>query len=340
MNKATQNQSNSKNNKKSKRNKRENAGSDNHNMVKTSSPNIIETTDPFVLFQNYTKQCQYMGIEIHNAVRHALIVRPKQQQSAVTTSSSIKKEEGGKSSSAPSNKSSKSDGSFPSQSCVQLIIGPEEKKHELEGTRGSKGKDNNKSAEKKNISSTTSSSTNTIIKTTNKDQYQLQQEITVTNSGANGNTGSRSDIMIMDNGITTIDDEQEVLGDGGCRALVAAILGEVGGHVMSSKEPSITSANKIHESFVKENAGVFTVYTAFQEIRIWRSRIGNDGSIALARLLNSKCRLSTGGTGAFIKINLLDLLGNEIGPRGALALGRSLCMGVSLLYAATTMTNI
>jgi hypothetical protein len=78
------------------------------------------------------------------------------------------------------------------------------------------------------------------------------------------------------------------------------------------------------------------VYTAFQEIRIWRSRIGDDGATALARLLN-KCDKPNNGVGN-IKINLLDLLGNEIGPRGALALGRSLCMGVSLCDVNNIMT--
>jgi len=94
-------------------------------------------------------------------------------------------------------------------------------------------------------------------------------------------------------------DNSTALSAAGCRALVSAILGEC----------NDCDAGK---------------YTAFKEIRICNSNIGDEGAIALSRLL-SKC------DGIDQKCLYLELPDNFIGTRGALALGRSLCCGVSIL---------
>ena len=85
------------------------------------------------------------------------------------------------------------------------------------------------------------------------------------------------------------------LGSWGCRALVMAILGKCN-----------------HENATK--------YTAFKEIRIWRSNIGDHGAMAIGRLLRE--------AGPEFNISLLELSDNNIGFEGAQALGRSLCAGV------------
>lgn len=305
-------------------------------LTRNSTPKIVETTDPLVLFQNYSKQCQCMGIDVHKAVRHALTIktRTKTQQSASSKNASNKKKKvGGKTSSSSS--SGGKNGTLPS--CVQLIIGPE-KKQSVEGQDSKKQKQGNnkkkarsKSADaKKNISATSSSTT-----LANNDQQQ-NETILATNSISSGKNIRNGGMVVGNISHTNHEgsdeqDDQEVLGDGGCRALVAAILGEVGFPESStSNSDSSTNEGIGKESKLKSGGAggdvACTVYTAFQEIRIWRSRIGNDGARAIARLL-SKCDSSNNGVN--IKINLLDLLGNEIGPRGALSLGRSLCMGVN-----------
>ncbi len=87
---------------------------------------------------------------------------------------------------------------------------------------------------------------------------------------------------------------EEPLGSCGCRALVAAILGKCN-----------------HEA---------TKYTAFKEIRIWRSNLGDHGAMAMAQLLRE--------AGPEFNLSLLELSDNNIGVQGAIALGRSLCAGM------------
>lgn len=61
------------------------------------------------------------------------------------------------------------------------------------------------------------------------------------------------------------------------------------------------------------------MYKQLQELRIWRSNIGDDGAASLAELL----RLG----GAEIQLQYLELFDNDISSVGAFALGRSLsCM--------------
>lgn len=98
------------------------------------------------------------------------------------------------------------------------------------------------------------------------------------------------------------DDASQLLGPGGCGALVSAILGECNDH-----------------DSVK--------YNAFQSISVWKSNLGDHGAAAIARLL-SKC------DGDDHKLAYLELPDNNIGALGALALGRSLCCGVSRISKA------
>ena len=61
------------------------------------------------------------------------------------------------------------------------------------------------------------------------------------------------------------------------------------------------------------------MYKQLQELRVWRSNIGDDGASSLAELL----RLG----GAEIQLQYLELTDNNITASGAFALGRSLsCM--------------
>jgi hypothetical protein len=108
----------------------------------------------------------------------------------------------------------------------------------------------------------------------------------------NENENSSSQLLI---GEDQQDSSSSPLRSCGCRALVAAILGKCN-----------------HESATK--------YTALKEIRIWRSNLGDHGAIAIARLLRE--------AGPEFNISLLELSDNNIGVQGAIALGRSLCIGV------------
>jgi len=102
--------------------------------------------------------------------------------------------------------------------------------------------------------------------------------------------------------------DSPTIGDGGCRALVSAILGECEHHgPHDTTNPSGNSEYK---------------YTAFEDIRIWRSKIGDNGAAALSRLLR-RCN------GMDFKVWYLELSDNQIRQSGALSLGRSLCSGVS-----------
>uniref|UniRef100_A0A7S2SFQ2 Uncharacterized protein n=1 Tax=Rhizochromulina marina TaxID=1034831 RepID=A0A7S2SFQ2_9STRA len=82
------------------------------------------------------------------------------------------------------------------------------------------------------------------------------------------------------------------IGPGGMRAICTSILGTAPGMIP---------------------------YKGVNCLRIWWSKIGDDGACALAELL----RLG----GSEVQINYLELWDNQIGPRGALALGRSLMVG-------------
>lgn len=93
-----------------------------------------------------------------------------------------------------------------------------------------------------------------------------------------------------------------LIGDGCCRALFSAILGECS----------------------DQDAGKYQ-YTAFEEIRIWQTNISDQGAIAISRFL-SRCN------GTDFKLRYLELSDNRIGATGALSIGRSLCCGVSSLF--------
>ncbi len=110
----------------------------------------------------------------------------------------------------------------------------------------------------------------------------------------NENEQSSSQLLIGDD---ENNPSYKPLGSWGCRALVAAILGKCN-----------------HEDAAK--------YTAFKEIRIWRSNIGDHGAMAIGKLLRE--------AGPEFNISLLELPDNNIGALGAVAIGRSLCAGVRI----------
>eukprot|EP00605_Chrysophyceae_sp_TOSAG23-4_P001700 GSChrysophyteH1.ASY1.ANO1.1869.1 assembled CDS len=97
-----------------------------------------------------------------------------------------------------------------------------------------------------------------------------------------------------------IDDEHGPLGPGGTRALMTALMGS---------GPGMKGGP----------------YKLLECVRIWRSNAGDEGVMAIAQVLQLG--------GAEVKLNYLELLDNNIGPRGCLALGHSLAKGgnVSLL---------
>ena len=97
-----------------------------------------------------------------------------------------------------------------------------------------------------------------------------------------------------------IDDEFGPLGPGGTRALMTALMGS---------GPGMKGGP----------------YKLLECVRIWRSNAGDEGVMAIAQVLQLG--------GAEVKLNYLELLDNNIGPRGCMALGHSLSKGsnVSLL---------
>lgn len=97
-----------------------------------------------------------------------------------------------------------------------------------------------------------------------------------------------------------IDDEYGPLGPGGTRALMTAILGA---------GPGMKGGP----------------YKLLKSIRLWRTNCGDDGANAISEIL----RLG----GAEIPLVYLELLDNNIGLRGATALGSALSVGnnISLL---------
>lgn len=96
-----------------------------------------------------------------------------------------------------------------------------------------------------------------------------------------------------------VDDTETLvpLGPGGTRVLMQAILGSGSGM----------------------KGGPFKLV---ESIRIWRSKCSDDGAAAIAEVLRVG--------GGDVKIAYLELLDNNIGPRGALALGTSLSKGNNL----------
>ena len=94
-----------------------------------------------------------------------------------------------------------------------------------------------------------------------------------------------------------VDNTYDVLGSGGCRCLMTALLGQ--GQVVKGGP-----------------------YKLINSIRLWRSNIGDDGVGAIAEVL----RLGGGD----VKISYLELLDNNIGPRGGIALAESLSRGKNL----------
>mmetsp|Transcript_6620 Transcript_6620/g.9782 ORF Transcript_6620/g.9782 Transcript_6620/m.9782 type:complete len:354 (-) Transcript_6620:1483-2544(-) len=93
---------------------------------------------------------------------------------------------------------------------------------------------------------------------------------------------------------------------GHCRSLVMAILGRSHHQLTGVEEKSIIKANACK---------------ALKELRIWRTKLGEDGVIILADLL----RLGEQN----IDINFFELLECGVGPLGAKALGRSLSCGMN-----------
>ena len=101
-----------------------------------------------------------------------------------------------------------------------------------------------------------------------------------------------------------IDGSESSFGPGGCRALATALLGRGKGMPTLSTE--------------SEQQPI--IYTALQELRIWKDSIGDDGTMAIAEIL----RLG----GAELQLSYLELINNNIGANGAKSLGRSLSFGV------------
>lgn len=115
-----------------------------------------------------------------------------------------------------------------------------------------------------------------------------------------GISPNRNIVRNIENGDTTVQlivipENENVLGPLGGRILVNAILGD-------------TNRSK---------------YTEFVDIRIVESNIGDVGAKYFARLLN-KCNDRDN-----FKLAILDLTQNNIGPKGCLNLGRSLCCGMN-----------
>eukprot|EP00640_Fibrocapsa_japonica_P002235 CAMPEP_0113934316 /NCGR_PEP_ID=MMETSP1339-20121228/1651_1 /TAXON_ID=94617 /ORGANISM="Fibrocapsa japonica" /LENGTH=344 /DNA_ID=CAMNT_0000936063 /DNA_START=66 /DNA_END=1100 /DNA_ORIENTATION=+ /assembly_acc=CAM_ASM_000762 len=93
-----------------------------------------------------------------------------------------------------------------------------------------------------------------------------------------------------------VDDRKGVLGPGGTRALCTAILGT---------GPGMQGGP----------------YKKLKSLRLWRCNVGDDGAQCMAELL----RLGGGD----VVIPYLELFDNNIGPRGALALGNALSFGTN-----------
>lgn len=97
------------------------------------------------------------------------------------------------------------------------------------------------------------------------------------------------------------DDDSALLGPGRCRALAVAISGRGHGLPMSEDGQPIVSS-------------------LLTDLRIWKSKIGDDGAIAIADML----RLGRPS----LNLTFIELLDCKIEARGALALGKSLSCAV------------
>ena len=95
-----------------------------------------------------------------------------------------------------------------------------------------------------------------------------------------------------------VDNEYGILGSGGTRALMGSLLG-------------------VPATAVKGGP-----YKLIQSIRLWRCHSGDDGAAAIAEVL----RLG----GAEVRIHYLELLDNDVGIKGAQAIGMSLSKGKNL----------
>lgn len=120
--------------------------------------------------------------------------------------------------------------------------------------------------------------------------------------------------------ILIIGEENDALGPDGCRALVNAMIG------------------KIDDSGTIKNP-----FTATKDLRIMRSRIKDGGAVAISTMLVATARrksVNTAHKGGSLdqpvwKIEYLELMDNDIGRDGAMALGRSLSVGMN-----TTLSSL
>lgn len=111
------------------------------------------------------------------------------------------------------------------------------------------------------------------------------------------------------------------LGPGGCRALCTSILGTGSGLTdpWTSKNLEM-GPGKVLAGGSKERPNfMVNPFIDVKGIRIWWSRIGDEGAAAVAELL----RLG----GAEVALSYVELWDNGIGPSGCLALGKSLSIG-------------
>lgn len=102
---------------------------------------------------------------------------------------------------------------------------------------------------------------------------------------------------------STNSDSNALLGSGGCRALINALIGAEG-DVDSSRVP----------------------FTAIKEIRICQQKLGDGGAKAISTLLAATAKPI--GVPCW-KLEFLELPNNGIGRDGCHALGRSLCVGMN-----------
>eukprot|EP00804_Cyclotella_cryptica_P002641 CCRYP_010446-RA/>CCRYP_010446-RA protein AED:0.08 eAED:0.06 QI:0/0/0/0.5/1/1/2/0/357 len=114
--------------------------------------------------------------------------------------------------------------------------------------------------------------------------------------------------------IIIVGEENNVLGPGGCRALVNAMIGKI-----------------------DDSDAIKHPFTATKDLRIVRSRIKDGGAIAISTLLFATARrksVNTALKGDSLnqpewQMEYLELMDNDIGRDGAMALGRSLSVGMN-----------
>ena len=108
-------------------------------------------------------------------------------------------------------------------------------------------------------------------------------------------------------------DGESLLGPGGCRALVNAMI-------MKSDDSSTATQ---------------VPFTATREIRMCRCNIKDGGAAAIGSLLSETANkrktdpLDPSAVQPEWKLEYLELTDNDVGRDGALALGRSLCVGMN-----------